>query len=144
MAPFLPGSKSLLVLPVGDQAANWLGVLREAISAGSGHAAYKEFWHLFSATTEDKSTAVKQAMDLLENLWDHDQFVAGYLMALLLHDAASAYRHDVADAIWLYLEDASSEALADATSKATVKRGPRDKSKFSRVVERMRAKNGTG
>lgn len=144
MAPFLPGSKSLLVLPVGDQSANWLEVLREAISAGSGHAAYKEFWRLFSATTEDKSAAVKQAMDLLESLWDHDEVVAGYLMALLLHDAASAHRHDVADAIWLYLEDASSEALADALSKTTVKRGSRSKSKFSRVVERIRAKNGTG
>jgi hypothetical protein len=102
---------------------------------------YKEFFGLFSKDSDDTDAAVKQAMDALESLWDHDQFVAGDLMARLLSQASSSYRHDVVDAIWLYLEDASSLELADALDHATVERGPRSKSKFLRVVQRIRAKN---
>lgn len=140
MTRILPKSKRDLMLPPEQSSAIWLTAAQQAIADDAGHALHKEFFRLFSEDAADKGTAVKQAMALLESLWDHDQLVAGYLMALLVGEASSSYRHDVADAVWLYLENASDERLADALERVTVKRGGAA-SKFARVVQRIRAKH---
>jgi hypothetical protein len=133
------------MLPTDTPDIGWLTFARQKIADNSGQAVYKEFFKRFSGTTDDKGAAVRETMRALEELWEQDQLVAGYLMAMLLPDASSAYRHDVWDAIWLYLEDATNVDLADALERATRRRGTRNKdSKFSRVVLRIRTRNAHG
>lgn len=142
MTPILPESKYELIPTPQAPSPDWLERARRAILDDAGHALYKQFWLLHREGMDDKGSAAKEAMLTLERLWDCDQLVAGYLMALLLTDAASASRHDIVDAIWLYLENSSSQELASALERATVKRGRQLKPKFATVVSKIRARVG--
>lgn len=142
MTRLLPESRYQLLPTLHGPPPAWIEVARQAIMKDAGHTLYKQFWRLHREGIDDKSSAAKGAMLTLERLWDHDQLVAGYLMALLLTDAASASRHDVVDAIWLYLENSSSQELASALDRASMKRGRESRQKFAAVASKIRARVG--